>query len=427
MATVIPFRAYRYHPGVGAPGLLLTQPYDKITPAMQARYLAAHPKNLVRIILGERFPNDSDGNNVYTRAGQYFQDWVQEGTLQQDPEPALYPYVQEFSLPDDGERLQRKGFIGLGRVEEYEAGVVFRHERTLSGPKKDRRLVLDHTGAHFGQIFMLYSDPAGSVDHLLDEASGKLPSVSLQDEYGTSHRLWRAYDTDWIRQIQALMRDKPLLIADGHHRYETALGYRRDHPDRPGAQYVMMTFVNMHSPGLRILATHRLLHSIPDFHTEGLLHHAREHFLVEPVSSVEELRGRWSTPIPDRIRFAVRLHSQSGLFALERPRRPGELDVQTLHDEILGSWLGITAEAVREEQFIRYIRGLEPAVQAVDTGAAQAAFLMEPATMDQVAQTSFAGGVMPQKSTDFFPKLLSGLAIYRLSDGIGTVPDPEAS
>src|SRR5271166_4908083 len=223
---------------------------------MQARYLAASPYNLVRVILGERRPSDNESDNVYTRAAQYLDDWIRDGILAQDPAPGLYAYFQEFEVPDSGERLTRKGFIGIGKIEDYSAGVVYRHEQTLTGPKKDRLELLRHTHAHFGQLFMLYPDPAGAVDRLLDEAAKQAPLLEVEDEYGAVHRVWKIADA---RRIQELMADKKLLIADGHHRYETALAFRNENPGLPGADRVMMTFVNMHSPGLKILATHRLV------------------------------------------------------------------------------------------------------------------------------------------------------------------------
>ena len=171
MARIYSFQPLRYTAKAGSLECLVTQPYDKISPAMQARYLAASPYNLVRIILGERRAGDSEADNVYTRAAAYLNDWTAAGILARDQEPGIFPYFQEFAVPDTGEKLVRKGFIALGAVEDYAAGVVHRHEQTLAGPKKDRLELLRHTHAHFGQLFMLYPDPAGAVDALLDEAA----------------------------------------------------------------------------------------------------------------------------------------------------------------------------------------------------------------------------------------------------------------
>ena len=230
MARIFPFQPYRYSEKAGPLANLATQPYDKITPAMRERYLGLSPYNAVRVILGERLPSDTERDNPYTRAAAYLRDWTAAGVLAREDAPSLYAYFQEFSVPDTGERLVRKGFIGLGAVEDYSAGVVYRHEQTLSGPKKDRLELLRHTHAHLGQLFMLYPDPAGEVDRLLDEAAQAAPDAAFADEYGVEHRLWRIADPGRVSRIGHAMADKKLLIADGHHRYETALAFRNENP-----------------------------------------------------------------------------------------------------------------------------------------------------------------------------------------------------
>ena len=391
----------------------MTQPYDKISPAMQARYLSLSPYNLVRIILGPKLETDSGSDNVYTRAASYFRQWMEQGILVQEPAPALFAYFQEFTVPDTGAAAVRKGFIGLGAVEDYSAGVVHRHEQTLSGPKKDRMEVLEHTRAHFGQIFMLYPDREGEVDRLLDECSAAEPLTEVTDEYGTVHRLWRISEPARIERIQCLMADKKLVIADGHHRYETALAFRQEHPELEGAAWVMMTFVNMYSPGLKILATHRVLSGLAGFSVDRFTAAAREHFEVRELASVDELRAAFAEPHAGRIRIGAAAEGGRRVLLLERSRKPGDLDVALLHSILIQQVLGIGEEAVREEKHIRYIRGLEAAVEEV-AGGATLAFLLEPTPIEDVAETSFAGRVMPQKSTDFYPKLLSGLTIYRV-------------
>ncbi len=194
MATIYPFQPLRYTAQAGPLTSLVTQPYDKISPAMQARYLSLSPYNLVRLILGERKPGDNEAANVYTRAAAYLNDWIAGGILARDAAPAIFPYFQDFTVPDTGERLTRKGFIALGAVEDYSAGIVHRHEQTLAGPKKDRLELLRHTHAHFGQIFMLYPDRAGEIDSLLDEAAQAAPLAEVTDEYGVGHRMWRIAD-----------------------------------------------------------------------------------------------------------------------------------------------------------------------------------------------------------------------------------------
>jgi uncharacterized protein (DUF1015 family) len=409
LARIFPFQPFRYGAKAGPAENLVTQPYDKISSAMQTRYLSLSPYNLVRVILGEKFPTDSDGNNVYTRAADFLNTWIQDGILEQESTPSLYAYYQRFTVPDTGETLERKGFIGLGAIEDYSAGVVHRHEQTLSGPKKDRTELLRHTRAHFGQIFMLYPDPNLAIDKLLHAATTGTPILQGTDEDGAFHRVWKISDAPTIARIQQLMSDKKLLIADGHHRYETALAFRNENPRVADAEKVMMTFVNMHSPGLEILATHRVLKGLQGFDPAA--------FLAKvdggKLSSLEDLRQLFRAPAPSKVRIGIALRGGE-ICLYERDRAAGELDVKVLHEYLLAELLGISEEAVREQKHIEYVRGLDAAYAKVRDGAADVAFLLEPTTIEQVAEVAFGGGVMPQKSTDFYPKLLSGVTIYKI-------------
>jgi uncharacterized protein (DUF1015 family) len=372
---------------------------------MRSRYLEASPYNLVRVILGEHHPGDNETDNVYTRATRTMQEWIQSGVWARDAEPGMFGYFQEFVVPDTGERLVRKGFIALGQVDEYSAGIVFRHEQTLSGPKKDRMELLKHTHTHFEPIFMLYPDPEGSIDSLLDQAALSPPIAEVTDEYGAIHRMWKLGAG---KHIQQLMSDKKLLIADGHHRYETAMAFRRDHPQLPGAGRMIMAFVNMHSAGLKILATHRLVSGVE---TAGFLSAASADFDVREIASLDALKAAWAANA-DRSIIGAAIGDK--LYQLEDRTSRGALDVRVLHEGLLGKALGISEEAVRDEKHLRYIRGIDAAVEEVRKGAAQIAFLLKPTSVEQVADTSFNGGVMPQKSTDFYPKLLSGMVMYKL-------------
>jgi uncharacterized protein (DUF1015 family) len=413
MANILPFQPYRYTAKAGPLENVVTQPYDKITPEMRERYLELSPYNLVRVILGKP-PEPGAPENVYQRAARLFREWIAEGILARDPEPGLYPYSQEFAVPETGEVLVRKGFIGLGPVEEYSKGIVYRHEQTLTGPKQDRLELLRHTRAHFGQLFMLYPDPAGEVDRLLDEAAAAGPPVEeVRDEYLTIHRVWKISDPARIGRITEAMRDKRLLIADGHHRYETALAFRNEHPDLEAARSVMMTFVNMHSPGLRILATHRVVRNLREFSPDAFLARVREYFHVDRLDSLEALRRAWAEEHLDSIRIGVAL-TGGALYLLDAPRAPNVLDVRFLHEGVLDAMLGFGEADIREERHLTYVRGLEAAADEVWRRDAHIAFLLEPVPIGEVARIAFNGGVMPQKSTDFYPKLLSGLTIYAL-------------
>jgi uncharacterized protein (DUF1015 family) len=409
VASIFPFQPYRYSAKAGAAGNLVTQPYDKISAAMQARYLSLSPYNLVRMVLGEKRASDNDSDNVYTRAAACLKAWMANGILEQDKTPSLYAYFQRFTIPDTGKKVERKSFIGLSTLEDYSAGVVYRHEQTLSGPKKDRMELLRHTHVHFEQIFMLYDDPELAVDKILDQAAAATPDIEVKDEYEAVHRLWKISDPVMIARVQQKMADRKLLIADGHHRYETALAFRNENPELRDAQKMAMAFVNMRSPGLEILATHRVLSKLAGFDAAAFLHNVGGRRL----SSIDELRKIFAKPDPSQIRIGIVLRSGE-MRLYERDRKPGELDVKVLHTELLGGMLGISEEAVREEKHIEYVRGLDAAYGKVREGGAEIAFLLEPTTIQQVADVAFSGGVMPQKSTDFYPKLLSGLTIYKL-------------
>jgi uncharacterized protein (DUF1015 family) len=457
MAHIEPFRALRYDPSRVSLAQVVTQPYDKITPTMQDGYYAASPYNLVRVILGKEHATDHNGENRYSRASQFFRDWRRQGIFLQDPQPALYLYVQRFTVPGRTAELERRGIIALGRVEDYSAGVIFRHEQTLAKPKADRLELLRATRAHFGQLFMLYSDPAGEIEGLL-APNGNPDLVTAElvttDEYGVSHQVWRIADPGLINLVRGKMRDKKLVIADGHHRYETALNFRNEQratnaAERPGAaprerssqgttgqafesgaapyELVMMTLVNMDSPGLVILPTHRVVHGLQSFSASSFREGASQYFSVEEVDpAVDAARAAVILREAGRMGTALLVVMADRVFLLDRAKlitsnifegfslRQQALDVVQLHKLLLEGVLGISEDAIRDQTNVRYIRDIDEAMAQVRSGSANCAFLMNPARMSQVRDIAFAGEVMPQKSTDFYPKLLTGLTIYAL-------------
>ena len=439
MAEIIPFRALHYDPKLVS-GLerVVTQPYDKISTEMQARYYDLSPYNLARIIRGRQLPGDSPSDNVYTRAVRDFHQWIGRGVLTSDPEPALYPYQQRYTVPGRGAgpvagRKLRRGFIALCRLEDYAAGVVHRHEETLSGPKADRLELLRATRAHFGQIFLLYTDPAGEVEQLLDPEPGAKPWQHVEDEYGTEHVVGRVPDPNSIERVVEAMRPKKLVIADGHHRYETALAYRDECRARgvtdQRAEYVMATFVRMESDGLTILPTHRVVRGLTPFDWDGFLSRARAIFEVE--ADLVGLEARLSEA--GRGRTVIAAYAGAGKAALLGlpasadlgdllpgiPASLARLDVVVLHRLVLERLLGIDPQAVREEKNLAYVREFGAAIEEVDSARAQIAFLLNPTPIEAVRANAFGGRVLPQKSTDFYPKLLSGLAIYWLDNPLG--------
>ncbi len=440
MARIYPFRAWRYNPSVVRLDDVVTQPYDKISPAMQQAYYQRSPYNLVRIILGLPELFDAErGESVYTRAARDLNAWREQGILIQEKDPCIFAYSQRFKVPGTDIVKERRGFVGLGKLHDYSEQVVFRHEQTLSKPKSDRLNLLKATHAHFGQIFMLYSDPAGSVEKILYDGNGTA-DAEVTDEYGVLHRLWRIADPAVIRLLTTAMADKKLIIADGHHRYETALNYSKEHAakgaakaehstsDLPHPPYpeaaVMMTFVNMDSDGLVILPTHRVVHSLEGFDPAAFRAKAEEFFTVDKLAESDatsymatlaaETSPAFVAVLSDGA-YLLRAKPETCLPALGfLPERQRQLDLSFLHSILLDRLLGLDAEKVREQTNIRYLRDAGEAVELVRRGEANVTFLTNPVTMEQLREVAFAGDVMPQKSTDFFPKLMSGLAIYSL-------------
>jgi uncharacterized protein (DUF1015 family) len=433
MAQILPFRALHYNTGtVGDLGKVVTQPYDKITAQMQARYYQASPYNLARIIRRVPEPGEAD---PYSAAAREFRGWISEGVLERDSVPALYPYDQEYSVPGAPHvRKRRRGFIALCRMEDYSAHVVHRHEETLSGPKADRLALLQATRAHFGQIFLLYSDPEGALEREIAAwTSQNTAFESVNDEYGTRHEVWRLASGPLFSHIPEVLRDRKLVIADGHHRYETALAYKRglaESARTSPTDYVMATFLRMESDGLVILPTHRVIHGLLGFDWTIFLSEASRYFEVKELSGeVSQNLGAWRNELRQAgrgapaflayagPRRAALLETRESTEEMEMAGTPpglARLDVFILHRLVIEQVLGISRDAVREEKNIHYEREAEAAVQAVDQGRADVCLLVNPTPIEAVRDNAFAGQPMPQKSTDFYPKLLSGLTIYDL-------------
>jgi len=445
MAIISPFRAWRFNPERVPVQQAVTQPYDKITSAMQERYYQASPYNLVRIILGKPLPEDTAAENVYTRAAAAFQNWRQTGVLRRDPAPSIYRYTQTFTtrngVSESQTPLERRGFIALGRIEEYHAGIVFRHEQTLAKPKADRLDLLRATRAHLGQIFMLYQG-AGKVDAMLDKAASASPApdIEVTDEYGVVHRVWSISDAAAIASVREQMKDRKLIIADGHHRYETALTYRDER--RAAAEtgsglaapydWIMATFVdtdhsNVGRPSLVILPTHRFVFGLPNFSAAQFQAEAQKFFNVEDVDAgIDAARATAILQQAGHAGTALLAITSDRAFLLHTPKTIGTalfgklslrqqgLDVVQLHKCLLEGVLKISPEAIRNEQNVSYCREASEALMQVQSGKAQVAFLMNPVRIDQVRDIALAGELLPQKSTDFYPKLLSGLTIYAL-------------
>jgi uncharacterized protein (DUF1015 family) len=415
VAKIYPFRSLQYARNRIPIDKVVTQPYDKISSEMRARYYASHPNNIVRIVSGEIKPNDSSADNVYTRAAAYLNTWRADGILGQLADPAFFVYFQRFVVPDSGDIRVRKGFVGLGLLEDYSNKVVFPHERTLTGPKKDRLELLRHTRTQFEQIFMLYEDPARAIDSLMDDVARQEPEMRLIDEYDVEHMVWTVTDRERLEYMKEQMADKRLIIADGHHRYETAIAYRDEMQSKSGSDRIPMTFFNMDSPGLTILPTHRALANLSGFDSGTFFRRAAAFF--DMSGDERGTIGVFTNGQLCRLRLKTSVDLAALMADLSEKQRT--LDVVLLHRLLLERCLEIDEDAVKKENYITYMREREAAITSVRQGRAQIAFLLNPTRLDQVRDIAYEGNVLPQKSTDFFPKVLSGLTMYAMDSDLG--------
>jgi uncharacterized protein (DUF1015 family) len=430
MAKIAPFQGIRYNRHkVGDLSKVVTQPYDRVRYGLQDQYYDLHHYNIVRIIKGRAFDNDSAANNVYTRAHDFFRTWLDAGYLLRDPEPALYVYHQTFTLPD-GAELTRKAFIAALELVEFSEGTVLPHERTLSGPKVDRLNLLRATETNFGQIFMLYPDAENRINAILDRAiAGRQADTDVRElfEKDVRQRVWVVTDPDAIAQVVNEMAPKQgLIIADGHHRYETALNFRAEmrekHPDAPADaafNYRMVTLVSMDDPGLTILPTHRQIHAYTAKTTDQILAEAAEYFAVTPMADRAALEGAlaMASPTDRRIGFydgryyLLRLRDPETMaqIAPDRAEEWRMLDVSILHELLIERVMGISKEQIAAHENLDYHRDLDLALSHVDSGEALCVYIMNPTRMAEVRACSDQGAKMPQKSTDFYPKVITGL------------------
>jgi uncharacterized protein (DUF1015 family) len=431
--NIRPFRGYRYNPAkVSDLSRVVAPPYDQIDAQAREALHALDPLNFVRITLGQPEPGDTDEGDRHRRAREHLDRWIAEQVLIRDPEPALYPYLTTYRV--GGETATRRGFIALGRLAEYAEGIVLPHERTHAGPKAERLGHLEATGADTGLLFMLADDPAGDLRRATAPPETP-PLAEAYDLKGELHRLWRITDRAAIARVQALMADKRLIIADGHHRYETALEYRRRHP---GADLKLMALFPLGAPGITIFPTHRLLHNVEGFDIGAILARAGGWFEIEPGPALSDraaeaaaLTGALAARVrTGRLTVAVVAGAEglSWLLTL-RPEAFDEvpwptgtspawrrLAVSVLHEGLLKPFVGITEEILRQQSRVDYTADAAEAVALVRKGNYQAGFLIPPTTPDELQAVVRAGELLPQKSTFFYPKLLDGLVFSRLAE-----------
>ena len=426
MGVLLPFRAYRYaSPKVGPLDQLVTQPYDKISPPMKEEYLRRHPNNIVRVIK----------NEDYRAAGANVRQWISEGVLVQDREPGFYPYEQVFWF--EGQQLSRLGVIGLISVEES-AQNLKGHENVLRGPLEDRLRLIRETESNEGLIFTLYPDREQSLEQRLRTLTSTCaPVAEVRDEYSVLHRLWHISNSELQAWISTFLSDRPMYIADGHHRYQTSVLFCRECRDKGWSPMAPESFdkrlialFSLDSPAMKILPTHRAIANLTSFSIDRLVAQLAARFSIKELDSAEQLQSEMkagehriglATSAPARF-FLLELKEQalqdrSFLAGVEGPART--LDVNLLHQGILEPFLGIGKEELASQKYVTYIRESEELIREVVQGTHQLGFLLRPTSLEQVREISEAGAKMPQKSTDFYPKLLTGLILMKMEIGKG--------
>ncbi|MBW1990501.1 MAG: DUF1015 domain-containing protein [Deltaproteobacteria bacterium] len=438
MAVIAPFPGIVFDPTRVDPGLVVTPPYDVITPDMAEAYYARHPNNVVRLDLGRPLPTDTEDDNPHTRAAKYFAAWRAQGVLKQDENPALYVSSHAFSV--DGRPAVRLGLFAAVRLEPPETGVIRPHEQTYSKVKTERLSLMRHTQANFSPIFALFRDPERDAMAFLSAHAKGEPVLSFTDDAGHGHKLWRMADPAAVEAARALLAHRVLYIADGHHRYETALNYLREleqaHGTLPGdhpARYILVCLCSMRDPGLVILPAHRMLSRLPRGAGEDFFRKAGEYFTIQDVPP-----GRTTRETAEALTAALaRYRGRNALAALFPGRsavlalKPGAaapllsdvpgplraLDVTVLSRVVFQECLDITPEALDDPSLILHTTRVAEAAEAVASGRQAAAFLLNPVTIAEVRKVAEAGLTMPRKATFFYPKVPTGLVFRSLQTG----------
>jgi uncharacterized protein (DUF1015 family) len=434
MAEIRAFRAYRYDLGrVGALSEVIAPPYDVIDPALQQTLYDRSPYNVIRLILNKEEPQDNETSNRYTRAAACLRAWQREGVLVQDSARALYVYHQEFEV--EGRRYTRRGFMARVRLEPFGQGRIFPHEETLAGPKADRLRLFHATHMNLSQVFGLYPDPKGMVQQQLDAAIGRSLPLEAKDHLGVVSRLWPVTDQQVVSAVTGLMGPRPVFIADGHHRYETALRYLADRrgagevrDSEAAANFVLMMLVSMSDPGLLILPTHRLVSGIPALRADLLEQILAAHFECEKIGTGEKgARDAWELIEADGGQNLLGLGTVADdVWQVARFRAPAVMDqlspehsqpwrglgVSILHVLVLGKLIPESPGGGQPQ--CRYVHLLREVTDAVAARSCQLAVLVPPAAMTHVEEIAGNLEKMPPKSTYFYPKLLSGLVFNPL-------------
>ena len=440
MARVYPFRGVRFNPArISDLSAVTTQPYDRINSELQEKYYQRHPHNIVRIIRTKDEPGDK-----YATAARTLHDWLKEGILLQETKPCLYVYYQYYKTPE-GEKV-RKGFSAVVRIEEPGKGRIHPHEETHSGPKVDRFNLLMATKTHTEQVFLIYSDPEKRVNQILDSIAQRSPDLESKDDLGETHRVWRVMDPATIAKIQRDLESRDDVIADGHHRYETSWNFRNEMVNRKmrcegteSFENVLATLINMDDEGMTIFGTHRLVYDVPSFEPARLVAAAGSLFDVRPypfATDSEERAARkelledlkiegWARPCfgvaargaEAHYLFLVRdVKAAAAYVSVTKSEEWRSLDVNLLHSVILEPLLGIGPAQLAAERNVEFLRDPNEAIDRTrGRGKYQFAFLVNPVKLSQIRKIVSHGERFPQKTTDFYPKLLTGLLLCKMN------------
>lgn len=446
MAIILPFKGFRYNPEkINDISKVITPPYDIISEEERDGYYQLDPNNIIRLILGKDFPGDDQSNNKYTRSAEFFDTWRKEEILIQETEPAIYVYAQEFTL--SGKKYVRRGFISLVKLEDFQTGQIYPHEHTLAKPKEDRMNLMKACSANFSQVFTFFEDEDSKISNLLHKVSegatgtGLKPDVDCTDTSGVKNLLWVIKGSTIIEEISSQMKNRALFIADGHHRYETALFYRDLMRDKEGtsksnsnipSDYVMMMCISMKDPGLQILPTHRLARNIKDFDPKKIKKSLNEVFDISDMGkdcSTDTLIQKLGEGT-HKHRLAMYIGGSDKKFYILTLRDEklldqiltGEyiewrsIDTGILHGVIFDRMLGIQAKNISKSESVKYIQGIEDSVASVNKGEYQIAFFLNPTKIGQIRDIAVKRHKMPPKATYFYPKLMTGMVIRHISD-----------
>ena len=431
MANLKPFKGIRYNPEkVGDIANVISQPYDRVRHGLQEKYYALSDYNVTRMIKGKEFENDHVNENVYTRAQAFLSKWLAEGVLTYEEKPAIYVYHQEFTL--NGQQVTRKAMISALELAKFEEGIVLPHEKTHDGPKMDRLNLTRATEAYYGNIFILYPDAENKIDSILDAAIQRDSDVDVRElfEKDVRQKMWVVTDEDVLAVVQAEMAPKTgLIIADGHHRYETAIAYREEmrekYPDAPveaGFNYLLVALVSMSNPGLTILPTHRLIFDYKTMTADDVLVKAAEYFEIEKVDDRAALEAKMDAAIGKTGCFGLATKAAYHFLTLKSasvmetlaPSRADvwqTLDASILHKLLLEHVLGISEATIDAKEGVEYLREPDLGYERVAKEETAFLFIVNATRMEQITACTSVDEKMPQKSTDFYPKVVTGLAI----------------